>query len=66
MQCKFSSRRIGSRGQFLNGFSRLHGKLAPTQLWHLAELAPTRELVPTLVLKNCPRGAKEYARVLNL
>jgi hypothetical protein len=31
-----------------------------------AELAPTRELVPTLVLKNCPRGAKEYARVLNL
>jgi hypothetical protein len=41
---------------FLNGFSRLRGKLEPTQRWHSAELAPTRELAHTLVLKNCPLG----------
>jgi hypothetical protein len=40
---------------FLNGFLRLRAELAPTQRWHLAELAPMRELAPTLVLKNFPQ-----------
>jgi hypothetical protein len=40
---------------FLNGFLCLRGELAPTQWWHLAELAPMRELAPTLVLKNWPQ-----------
>jgi hypothetical protein len=42
---------------FLKERSRLRGKLAPTQWWHLAELAPTCELGPTLVLKNWPQGS---------
>jgi hypothetical protein len=35
---------------------RLHGELAPTQRWHSAELAPTRELTPTRVLKKLTSG----------
>jgi hypothetical protein len=52
-----------AEGSFLNGFSRLRQKLAPTPVLDLAFLAPTRELAPTEVLKNCPleRLAAVYA-----
>jgi hypothetical protein len=46
-----------SEASFLNGFLRLRGKLAPTHRWHSAELGPTRELAPMLVLKNWPQGS---------
>jgi hypothetical protein len=39
---------------FLKVSLRLRGELAPTQRWRPAQLAPTRELAPTEVLKNCP------------
>jgi hypothetical protein len=41
---------------FLKVSLRLRGELAPTQWWRLAQLAPTRELAPAEVLKNCPLG----------
>jgi hypothetical protein len=41
---------------FLKVSLRLRGELAPMQRWRLAQLAPTRELAPTEVLKNCPQG----------
>jgi hypothetical protein len=47
-------------GSFLNGFSRLREKLAPTPVLDLAFLAPTRELGPMEVLKNCPLGVTNY------
>jgi hypothetical protein len=41
---------------FLKERLRLRGKLAPTQQWHSAQLAPTQKLAPMLVLKNWPQG----------
>jgi hypothetical protein len=37
---------------FLKEYSRLRSKLAPTQRWHSAQLAPMRELAPMLVFKK--------------
>jgi hypothetical protein len=38
--------------------SCLRGKLGPTQRWRPAQLASTRKLAPTEVLKNCPQGSQ--------
>jgi hypothetical protein len=43
-----------AEGSFLNGFSRLHEKLAPTP----------GELAPTEVLKNCPLGFKSGTYII--
>jgi hypothetical protein len=64
---------VGSapEASFLNGFSHLCGELAPTQWWHLAELAPMRKLAPmhklapTLVLKKLP-SASVIRNLLNI
>jgi hypothetical protein len=47
---------------FLKVSLRLHGKLAPTQRWHLAELAPTGKLAPTREL--APTGKLAPTREL--
>jgi hypothetical protein len=62
------------RGQFLKQSWRLRGKLAPTQQWRSAQLAPTEkigalqlpwcQLTPMLVLKTALRAlAKEPGRL---
>jgi hypothetical protein len=53
-------------GSFLNGFLRLREKLVPTPVLDLALLAPTRELAPTDVLKNCPQGVNQSCFVFNI
>jgi hypothetical protein len=60
--CKLQTAKIRVKREFLNGFSRLREKLAPSQCWiwlclHLgAKLAPWHKLAHMLVLKTSPQA----------